>query len=67
MSNIDHITELESRNYYNLKVYYKNGRVFEYKKNDSLPNTVLNLYLNGTAETNYLNGTAETVRVTTIR
>lgn len=60
---IDHIVEFESKNTYGILVYYKNGRVRRFNKNDAMPNTVLNFYLNGTAETVY----TETGKVTHIR
>ena len=60
---IDHITEFENRKRTESQVHYKIGRVRRFEKNDNLPNTVLNLYLNGNAETKY----TETGKITYIR
>lgn len=48
---IHHILEINET----IKVYYSNGRVRTFGKNDSLPMTVLDKYLNGNATTEYTN------------
>lgn len=61
---INHITKFTTNaGKYHYQVFYNNGRKFTYMENDNLPNTVLNLILNGTCETKYTAfGKVETYR-----
>lgn len=50
---IDHISKHTKGNRVDYTVYYKNGRRFRYRENDSLPMTVVELLINGECKTVY--------------
>ena len=50
---IHHIVRFTNKNRVLTRVYYTNGRKYEYTEKDNLPMTVLKILLDGTCETQY--------------